>query len=148
MKEKDLMEELKEASQSIRPTLKSVRGSGMLPLFAPADINKSDNILTKLVRGICILKGWKVNDLESRLVEQIHRKGRSMTSLSTDRNNMMQALTRDSVSFNKVVQLLTTIFGYDVSLTLILTDREGNREEFNYEDVCDKVRGMKSEETW
>lgn len=140
----DIQQELLDAKES--PIHIDV-SHNRLPMFTPKQaIGGRDNILTRLIRGICVLKKFTIGDLEVAIRNHSHLHGggmnRAESSLTTNRNNMMQALSRESVSFNKVLQLLSTYFGYQVSITITITDQQGVSESFNTEEVYDKVRQL------
>lgn len=146
MQNTDLMQSLIEASDVVASFGKPIRGKGNLPMFTPNDVlYKTDKMLTRLVRGICILKKWSINDLDSQIMKILDRRGRSYKALPTDRSNMLKALSGDSVSFNKVQQLLESIMEYEMSVSITLKDKDGNSEVFSYEEVLDKIRKMSVE---
>lgn len=137
----NMMAELKKAVTTSGPFKQARRGKGSRCLFRVEDVFKTPNMLSRLVRGIVIKENITVVQLEDALREGIIRAGRKTKDLHSDKMNLVSAVSREAVSFNKAFELLSTVLGYDMSITIHLT-KDGVTRNYNFEQVCDEMRQL------
>jgi hypothetical protein len=91
------------------------------------------------VRGIVVKENITIRQLEDALRQGIIRSGRRTKDLHSDKMNLVSAVSREAVSFNKAFELFSTVLGYDVNITVTLT-KDGVKHSYDYEEVCDEMR--------
>lgn len=135
---KEMRSELNRAIKSAKTPETAPKTSAKL--FKPKDVFKTDNKLTRLLWGLCILRGITVWDLDVGLRKRIRTKSWPKSKFSPDKTNIGSAMTKDSVTFNKVIELLEDILGYDVDISIHLTDKsDGSTSTYRQSEV---VRAM------
>lgn len=140
-----LTNKLNDAFGEVNNNTSSIRGSVARPLFKFADIWNATNRLAMLVRAICAIEKVSLSDIEKSLLAKGLRHGRSKKEIDGDKGNLVKAITRQNVSFNKVIQLLETTLGYQVEIALHLT-KDGETRSYKYTDTMTRARELHEQE--
>lgn len=108
------------------------------PLFDMKSVFKSSNILTRLLRIICIRENKTIGDLDYGLRNRLLRSGTKLSKFGSDKNNILTAIAKESVTFNRAMELLEDIFGESVDITIHLKDKNGKERSYRYSEEIEK----------
>ena len=144
--QKSLLAELKTAVKETesRPRRKR-RGKGTRQVFKLHNVFQTRNMLSRLLRSIVIEEGITIPQIEDCLRQAIIRTGRKTNELHQDKENLISAISRDAVSFNKAFELLSTVLGYEVDVTIHLK-KDKQEASYRYSEIYDKMRIRLGEE--
>lgn len=116
-------------------------------IFTKEDILKTSDVLSQMLRGIFVEKGVTYQYLARRYREYALNTLRILpTKVSTGKGNLMSAIHRPILSFKKFYEVVVLILGYDVDMTITLTDHMGEKMSFNHHemvnDTVNRISGM------
>lgn len=141
-----LLNELKSAVKNSNKPIIGNKSHGTRCVFLVKDVFKTQNMLSRLLRGIAIKENITIDLIKSCVRQAMVRTGRQQEKNSSydDSTNIISAITRNAVSFNKCFELLSTILGYEVDLTIHLT-KDGVRRSYNYKEVHQDMQKLLDE---
>ncbi len=134
---KEIRSELKQAVKNTAISASPRRKS--ICLFQPVDVFKTENILSRLLRGICVAENITLADVELGLLDKLRRKKRSRKKLRSDMTNIGTAITKDAVTFNKVHELLTEILGKKIDISIHVTGQDGQEHTYRQRDIVNEM---------
>jgi hypothetical protein len=132
------MRELQQAADETNRIITDQESGGRC-IFTVADFFKTKNMLSKLLCGIILKERITLSQVENCLRMAIIKAGRKLNELSQDKGNLIKAISGESVSFNKVVQLLVTTLGYDMDITITLT-KDGVARKYTYSELAVEMK--------
>lgn len=115
-------------------------------LFDIEDVFKTNNMLSRLLRGIVVFEKITMDELEDAIRSLLIRTGRPSKCYHSDKENMVAAISRTAVSFNKTQEFLCTMLGYKMNISITLSKEGETPRVYDYEKVCNEIRQKMAEE--
>lgn len=109
-------------------------------VFQKEDILKTNHVLSRLLRGVFYRDRITIPYLARKYREYALNTLNELPSrISTGRGNLISAITRDKVSINKFHEVLCSILGYEMDLTVLLKNPENIPSELNYNQMVEDI---------
>ncbi len=128
----NMLQKLSTAEVSSSSPVENI-GSGS-PVFIVADIFKTNNMLSRIVRAMCVKEHISIQDLANKQREYLSRMEVDPASFSTAKTNMIAALGRPAISFNKFFEVFVGILGYKMDIGITLT-KDGSSRTYKYSEL-------------
>ena len=129
---KDMLKTLDSIDTSKQP--EENHPIGGTEVFTEEDIFKTDNILSRLMRAVFVKEKITIQEITFKQREFLIAMDTDPAKFSTARTNLIAALCRTSVSFNKFYEAIVNILGYKMDITITLT-KNGESKSFTYSEI-------------
>lgn len=130
-----LLEQLKNTNVFSTKQKKQSRGTLM---FNYDDVlNKTDNVLSRLMRAIFIKENITLQELELKQRVFMTKNHDDPSNFSTARSNLVSSLCRQAVTWNRFMEALT-ILGYKVDIKIYL-HRDDTVKKYKYSSLMQEI---------
>lgn len=130
-----LVTELKRVN---KPSTTQSDNDTSICLFPKKQVFIPSSILTRLLRAICIKENITISKLRNSIKLYNYKNGRPSNKHSSDRSNLHAGISSDSVTYNRSIELLHHVLGYDVDITFHLT-KDGVTKDYRESEVVKEI---------
>jgi hypothetical protein len=107
-------------------------------VFTEEDVFKTNNMLSRLMRAIFVSEKVTIQEIASKQKEFLIKMDADPSNFSTAKTNLIAALCRSSVSFNKFYEAIVDILGYKMDITITLT-KKGETKNYKYSKIVPSI---------
>lgn len=126
----------------VEHNFESDRITGGVPVFTEEDVFKSRNMLSQIMRAIFIKEKINIQDLGSKQRTYLISSEIDPSKFSTAKTNLLAALARPAVSFNKFYETIVNILGYTMDISITLS-KDGVEKKYVYSKLIPEIAGSK-----
>jgi hypothetical protein len=131
----ELQKMLKDLGEAVIHNVKPIDPNAATPLFTVDDVvEKTRNMLSQLFRAIMLKEKVTVQEISHKQRITLSRLNVDPAKFPTAKTNLIAALARPAVSFNKFYEAIVNILGYKMDLTIHL-EKDGVKRDYRYSEL-------------